>query len=221
MNKVDFEQIADEIKTMKKSVKNTPKENYRIVKVNNKAAETQVDYKPETISYFYAVDDDKAFAYLKSQLTNLPVKSADESYYWMNANMVIGSDGKYYDDLLSDMEDWRRRRSLWKKLTMWLHVNIIMPLIDFWNRLKDIFYWLKTGHNRHESWEIFSSMMGILKFNLPLLIKNHVGVSLDMPVLKPLGKLPLKPISKIASKLGAENYISLANQFLQTIEKEK
>ena len=176
MNKVDFEEIADEIKTMKKSVKNTPKENYRIVKVNSKAAETEVDYKPETVSYFYAEDDDKAFAYLKSQLTKLPAKSADESYYWMNANMVIGSDGKYYDDLFSDMEDWSRRLPLWKKMTMWMHVNITMPLTDFWNRLKDIFYWLKTGHNRHESWEIFSSMMGILKFNLPLLIKNHAGV---------------------------------------------
>ena len=66
MNKVDFEEIADEIKSMKKSVKNTPKENYRIVKVNSKAAETEVDYKPETVRYFYAEDDDKAFAYLKS-----------------------------------------------------------------------------------------------------------------------------------------------------------
>lgn len=176
MGKVDFEEIADEIKTMKKSLKNKPKENYRIVKVNNKIAEVEVGYKPETVSYFYAVDDDKAFAYLKSQLVKLPAKSADESYYWMNANGIISSDGKYYDDLLSDMEDRSRRCSLLKKLNIWLRVNITMPINDFWYRLKNICYWLKTGHNRQESWEIFSSMMGILKFNLPLLIKNHVGV---------------------------------------------
>lgn len=176
MGKVDFEEIADEIKTMKKSLKNKPKENYRIVKVNNKIAEVEVGYKPETVSYFYAADDDKAFAYLKSQLVKLPAKSADESYYWMNANGIISSDGKYYDDLLSDMEDRSRQCSLLKKLNIWLRVNITMPINDFWYRLKDICYWLKTRHNRQESWEIFSSMMGILKFNLPLLIKNHVGV---------------------------------------------
>lgn len=176
MGKVDFEEIADEIKTMKKSEKNKPKDNYRIVLVNHKAAEAEVDYKPKTICYFYAADDDKAFAYLKSHLSKLPAKNADESYCWMNANYVIGSDGKYYDDMLSDLEDWCKKCSLWKKLTMWLHVRVTMPIKDFWYRLKDICYWLKTKHNRLESWEIFSSMMGILKFNLPLLIKNHVGV---------------------------------------------
>lgn len=83
--------------------------------------------------------------------------------------------------------------------------------------------WFGAGDEIDPERLSLNDSLGEIIFNpeVQKLIKNHVGVSLDMPVLKPLGKLPLKPISKIASKLGAENYISLANQFLQTIEKEK
>lgn len=65
--------------------------------------------------------------------------------------------------------------------------------------------------------------LGDILFNSEVqrLIKNHAGITIDSPVLKPLGKIPLKPISKLASKLGAEEAISMANQFLQTIEKDK
>lgn len=83
--------------------------------------------------------------------------------------------------------------------------------------------WFGAGDEIDPARLSLNDSLGEIIFNpeVQKLIKNHVGISLDMPVLKPLGKLPLKPISKIASKLGAENYISLANQFLQTIEKEK
>lgn len=65
--------------------------------------------------------------------------------------------------------------------------------------------------------------LGDILFNSEVqrLIKNHAGFTIDSPVLKPLGIIPLKPISKLASKLGAEETISMANQFLQTIEKDK
>ena len=83
--------------------------------------------------------------------------------------------------------------------------------------------WFGAGDEIDPARLSLNDSLGEIIFNpeVQKLIKNHAGISLDMPVLKPLGKLPLKPISKIASKLGAENYISLANQFLQTIEKEK
>ncbi|MBQ2903290.1 MAG: beta-galactosidase [Clostridia bacterium] len=67
--------------------------------------------------------------------------------------------------------------------------------------------------------------VGDLIFNSEVqrLIKNHAKITIDndMPILKPVGKIPLKPISKLASKLGAGEVISMANQFLQTIEKDK
>ena len=65
--------------------------------------------------------------------------------------------------------------------------------------------------------------LGDILFNdeIQKLIKNHAHITLDSPALKPLGKIPLKPISKLASKLGAGEAISMANQFLQTIEKDK
>ena len=65
--------------------------------------------------------------------------------------------------------------------------------------------------------------LGDILFNdeVQKLIRNHAHITLDSPALKPLGKIPLKPISKLASKLGAGEVISMANQFLQTIEKDK
>ena len=53
------------------------------------------------------------------------------------------------------------------------------------------------------------------------LIKNHLGKELDSPLLKPVGRLPLAPIAKLASRTkSGRSYVSLANQFLQTIKKE-
>ena len=67
--------------------------------------------------------------------------------------------------------------------------------------------------------------VGDILFNSEVqkLIKNHANITIDkdMPILKPVSKIPLKPISKIASKLGAGEIVSMANQFLQTIEKDK
>lgn len=54
------------------------------------------------------------------------------------------------------------------------------------------------------------------------LIKNHLGKELNSPLLRPVGKLPLKPIAALASRTkSGKSYVSLANQFLQTIEKEE
>lgn len=53
------------------------------------------------------------------------------------------------------------------------------------------------------------------------LIKNQTGRELNIPGMKHIGKLPLKPIANLAKKSKkASGYISLANQFLQTIEKK-
>ncbi len=54
------------------------------------------------------------------------------------------------------------------------------------------------------------------------LVKNHTGKDLDsIPVISKLGKLPLRPIATLASKSAkGREYINLANQFLQTIDKK-
>ncbi len=65
--------------------------------------------------------------------------------------------------------------------------------------------------------------VGDILFNSEVqnIIKNQTGVTLDHPALQYVGKIPLKPVSRLASKLGAKEVIGLANQFLQTIEKDK
>ncbi len=66
--------------------------------------------------------------------------------------------------------------------------------------------------------------LGDILFNpeVEKLIKNHLGRELNSPILKPIGKLPLKHIAALASRTkSGKSYVSLANQFLQTIEKEE
>ncbi|MBQ2847601.1 MAG: beta-galactosidase [Clostridia bacterium] len=83
--------------------------------------------------------------------------------------------------------------------------------------------WFNSSEDINPDNLSLNDSLGDILFNgeVQKLIKNHAGVTLDSPVLKPLGKIPLKPISKAASFLGADNVINLANQFLQTIEKDK
>ncbi len=53
------------------------------------------------------------------------------------------------------------------------------------------------------------------------LVKNHTGMDINNPLLKYANKIPLKPVSKVAAKIGAGDALSIVNQFLQTIEKDK
>lgn len=53
------------------------------------------------------------------------------------------------------------------------------------------------------------------------LISNHVGKELNIPGMQYIGKIPLKPVSAIASKTKkGKELVSLANKFLQTIDKK-
>ncbi len=83
--------------------------------------------------------------------------------------------------------------------------------------------WFNSSENINPDMLSLNDSLGDILFNSEVqrLVKNHAGISVDHPALRVAGKLPLKPISKIASKLGAEEAISMANQFLQTIEKDK
>ncbi len=52
------------------------------------------------------------------------------------------------------------------------------------------------------------------------LISNHIGKEVSIPGMQYLGKIPLKPVSAIASKTKrGKEIVSLANKFLQTIDK--
>ncbi|MEE1012460.1 MAG: beta-galactosidase, partial [Acutalibacteraceae bacterium] len=83
--------------------------------------------------------------------------------------------------------------------------------------------WFNSNEDINPDNLSLNDSLGDILFNSEVqrLVKNHAGISVDHPALKVVGKLPLKPISKIASKLGAEQPVTLANQFLQTIKKDK
>ena len=85
--------------------------------------------------------------------------------------------------------------------------------------------WFNAGDDINPNNLSLDDKVGDILFNSEVqkLMKNHAKITLDkdMPLLKPVSKIPLKPISKLATKLGAGEIISMANQFLQTIEKDK
>lgn len=177
MKKEDLDnEIAQSIKEVKAAIKNKPKENYRIVHVDYAAYKAnELSYKPQTIKYFIAANDEEAYNYLLDFKKSYAVEESNE-YFWMHANTTIGSDGKYYDDILGGLDEYKSKRSFWQKFSTWWYVNVSSRVSDFWYKVKDILYWLKTKHNRVEQWEIFSSMMEVLEYNLPKLIEHHTGV---------------------------------------------
>ena len=83
--------------------------------------------------------------------------------------------------------------------------------------------WFNSSENIDPDRLSLDDTVGDILFNseVQTLIKNQTGATLDHPALQYVGKIPLKPISRLASKLGAKEVVGLANQFLQTIEKDK
>lgn len=178
MNQKDIDEIAVSLKAVKEAQKNKPKENYRVVLVNLVDANSrQFGYKPKTVEYFYAKDDVAAADFIKQYKEKNKSKLPESyEYFWKYANTTIGSNGKYYDDVMDDLVDYRENRSIWQAISTWWYVHVSSKLSDIKYWFADLFYWLKTKHNRKESWEIFSSILGILEHNIPILIEKHVGV---------------------------------------------
>lgn len=85
--------------------------------------------------------------------------------------------------------------------------------------------WFSSNEDINPDNLSLNDSLGDILFNSEVqkLVKNHANITIDnnTPILKPLAKIPLKPISRLASKLGAGDAITMANQFLQTIEKDK
>lgn len=178
MNQKDIDEISASLKAVKEAQKNKPKENYRVVLVNLVDANSrQFGYKPKTVEYFYAKDDAAAADFIKQyKEKNKSRLPENYDYFWKYANTTIGSNGKYYDDVMDDLVDYRENRSIWQAISTWWYVHVSSKLSDIKYWFADLFYWLKTKHNRKESWEIFSSILGILEHNIPILIQKHVGV---------------------------------------------
>lgn len=178
MKKKDIDEIAESLKVVKEAQKNKPKENYRVVLVNFAEYEGKhCGYRPKTVEYFYAKDDNAAADFIKQYKEKNKSKLPENyGYFWKYANTTIGSNGKYYDDVMDDLVDYRENRSIWQEFSTWWYVHVSSKLSDIKYWFADLFYWLKTKHNRKESWEIFSSILSILKHNLPILIEKHVGV---------------------------------------------
>ena len=82
--------------------------------------------------------------------------------------------------------------------------------------------WFGTGDEVDETKLSLNDNLGDIVENAEVqkLIRNQTGKELHLPGMNVLGKIPLKPISSIASKTKkGKEYISLVNQFLQTIDK--
>lgn len=76
-----------------------------------------------------------------------------------------------------NMKDMMRNRNRGLFETLWYFFSITIPskLLYFWFEIKNIFSYMRTGHSIGEYWSIDYHILEDLKYNLPILIENHVG----------------------------------------------
>lgn len=140
--------------------------------------------KKITMKRFWAKNDEEALAELNEYRK---IANKQYTYYYGDSGYYVDhvrdpKTGKLvehrYDSFEEMMKAEDSRKSFLKKI--W---NEALFQIDFhWDKIKDIgywfrdlFYWIKTTHNRNESWSLDMHIISDILHNIPLLIENKQG----------------------------------------------
>lgn len=168
--------------------KTTP--NYRIIRIEKQLkkygflkCKSYVHTAKITMTKFYAKDDDDAYKYLQ-EYKKVANRAYDYYYDSYCSYVVIDRKGKKHE-FESDFEQYefeRNDRIWYKKFADTLLFNLEFYFIDrpkyVWYWLRDNVYLLRNKHKYGEHWSLDCHILDDLKWNLPKLVKNCIGVSL-------------------------------------------
>lgn len=136
-----------------------------------------------TMTKFWAKNDDEAQEELRKYKK---VANKEYTYYYGTTGYYVGNtlddkgNVRKYDSFEEMMEADHEKESFFSKIwdSISLEASCLWSKIkDFWwYGAKDLIFWLKTKHNRNESWSLDCHLLDDIIFNLPLLIKNKNGV---------------------------------------------
>ena len=175
--------MAENQKKAKKSSSSSTQQ-YRIFRV-------EVDQKTKkekqiTMKRFSAKSDADAYDVLKKYRS---IANKEYTYYYGHANsyQTIGKDKKIRKfDTSEELHEFTMKehfssfQNTFK--TPFIKLADVCSDIKYW--FKDLFYWLKTKHNRNESWSLDSHILDDLRHNLQLIIddveKGPAGIPNDM-----------------------------------------
>lgn len=176
----EMKKISD---ALRRDRENEPKDkvHYKIFKIEKD--EKTGEEKKTTMTKFWAKNDDEALAELEKYRKDA---GDQDAYYYSTTGYYVGNtlddDGniRKYDSFEEMMEADNEKESFFSKIwdSISLEASCLWSKIkDFWwYGAKDLIFWLKTKHNRNESWSLDCHLLDDIIFNLPLLIKNKNGV---------------------------------------------
>ena len=117
MSKEDISNALIEAAATLKKVESKPKENYRIVYVDfNARNANKRKYKPTTIRYFTALNDAEANEYLEQYKKDHTAENNCE-LFWSYANTTVDCNGRYYDDVFDDLENYIKSKTIIERLS--------------------------------------------------------------------------------------------------------
>ena len=179
-------------------IKKAPKENFRIIRVENG--------RKIAVEYFYAATTKNALAYLKKYKA-----SHEGDFYWDYANRVVAADGTYQDDMISfdeiesiaakknqkkDKFDFEvtlsikqngkelKTRTFKKKFIVPAYKTLKREMLcgfdDFKFIVDNYDYASNSTHCRSEYWSIDHHVMNDILFNIERLKKNKHGCPTNM-----------------------------------------
>lgn len=160
----------------------TPKDkvHYKIFRVEKD--EKTGEEKKITMIKFWAKNNDEAYEELKKYCK---IANKEYTYYFGTTGNYIGNklskSGKVmrYDSFEEMMEAEKEAQPFFKKMLE----DICFRAWRIWDWMKDIkyktsdlFYLVRNKHQRNESWSLDYHLIDDLIYNLPILIKNKMGI---------------------------------------------
>ena len=138
---------------------------YRLYFIDEKTKEDIILYK------FWADGDEEALKTLNEFKADHP--DLEHEVFYGTSGYYVNSRGKRFDSLI----DMFKGKKIW----------LITPIVDFFmydiprmwgdliGNIKNTIHFVRTKHQKSEAWDIYSHILMDLKYNLPILIRDHIG----------------------------------------------
>lgn len=138
---------------------------YRIFFIDEKTKEDIILYK------FWAKNDDEAFNVLNDYKKYNPEPSGVK-YFYSSSGYYVNPDGVRFDTLKAMI---KTKETFLMKVVDFFKYKIFHAFGKIVDRIRDLVYFMENDHAIGEWWSLDTHMLDDLRYNLPLLIKHHIG----------------------------------------------
>jgi len=126
---------------------------------------------------FWAKDNDDAYKTLQEFKNDFSLPEEVEGPFYSESGYYVSHTGKRYDTMMEMMKG--EESDFFNNILDFFIYTIPEKLHSFVTFVSRIFYLLRTGRKREESWDIIYHMLDLLKHNLPIMIENLNSVPVN------------------------------------------